>query len=315
MRAVKAVEGSVQVVEVDEPVTTDQHLIVRVAEAGICGSDLHMVATGMAPVVMGHEFGGHLADGTLVAVRPTGECGHCDPCTRGFQNACRDSWGTAYGIATDGGLAELVAVESQRVYPMLPGSRPVDAALVEPLAVSLHGVRRIAPPKGSRALVVGAGSIGLLAVAALRGEGIEVDIVSRHGHQSAAAEALGARVVDRPASSSYLHAFDAVCTQATIDLCVKALAPGGVIAEYGMFWAPVQFTNAMMFKEVSVVPSMGYVHTSSGDDFRDAADMLARVPTIADTLVTHTFPLADAAEAFRVAADRKAGAIKVHLQP
>ena len=162
---------------------------------------------------------------------------------------------------------------------------------------------------------LGAGSIGLLAVAALRAEGVEVDIVSRHAHQSAAAEALGARVVERPTSSSYLHAFDAVCTQSTIDLCVKALAPGGVIAEYGMFWTPVQLTNAMMFKEVSVVPSMGYVHTTDGDDFRDAADTLTRVPAIADTLVTHTFPLADAAEAFRVAADRKAGAIKVHLQP
>ena len=315
MRAVVAHEGAVGLVDVDEPTAADGHLLVRVAEAGICGSDLHMVANGMAPVVIGHEFGGWLPDGTLAASRPTGECGRCDPCNRGFQNACRDSWGTAYGIAAHGGLADVVAVEPQRVFPMLAGARPTDAALVEPLAVSLHGVRRVAPPAGSRALVVGAGSIGLLAVVALRAEGVEVDIVSRHGHQSAAAEALGARVVDRPTSSSYLHAFDAVCTQQTIDLCVKALAPGGAIAEYGMFWTPVQFTNAMMFKEISVVPSMGYVHASGRDDFRDAADIVARDPRIADTLVTHTFPLAEAAEAFRVAGDRKAGAIKVHLQP
>lgn len=313
MRAVFADSGNVQLRDIDEP--SGDGTVLRVAEAGICGSDLHMVANGMAPVAIGHEFGGFTPDGRLVAVRPTGECGTCDPCSRGFQNACRLSWSTSYGIAVNGGLADRVLVEDSRVFPMSAASRPVDAALVEPLAVSLHGVRRVMPDRGSRAVVVGAGSIGLLAVAALRAWGVEVDIVSRHPHQSAAAEALGASVISRPKSSSYMVAFDAVCTQETVDMCVTACSPGGRVAEFGMFWTPVQMTNAMMFKEISFVPAMAYTHDHDHDDFREAADILGANPLIADALVTHTFPLDDAVEAFRTASDRRSGAIKVHLVP
>jgi threonine dehydrogenase-like Zn-dependent dehydrogenase len=313
MRAVVAEAGSVHLVDVDDP--TGDAPVMRVAEAGICGSDLHMVSDGMPRVAMGHEFAVHLPGGGLAAVRPTGSCNECDPCRRGFQNGCRLAWGTAHGIAIDGGLADLVAVEDQRLFPMSAGARPVDAALVEPLAIAWHGVRRGDPEPGSTALVVGAGSIGLLTVVALRARGVDVHIVARHGHQSAAAEALGATVVDRPSSSQYLCTFDAVCTQATFDLCVKASAPGGKVVEFGMFWTPVHMTNAMLFKEVSVVPAMGYVHAYGSDDFRQAADHLSAHHTVADVVVTHTFALDDAAEAFRVAADRASGAIKVHLVP
>jgi len=208
-----------------------------------------------------------------------------------------------------------VEVDPARVFPMTDGARPKDAALVEPLAIAWHGVRRAAPAAGSRALVVGAGSIGLLAIVALRAWGVEVDIVSRHAHQSAAAEALGARVVDRPKGWTYDTTLDAVCTQQTFDQCVNAAAPGGTVLEFGMFWTLVQLSNALMFKEVTIVPTMGYSHATDHDDFRESADHLAARPHVADVLVTHTFGLDDAVEAFRVAADRASGAIKVHLVP
>lgn len=313
MRAVVPDGGVVAVVEIDAPPASPTR--IRVAEAGICGSDLHLVASGLRGIALGHEFGGHLPDGTLVAVRPTGECGTCVPCTTGVQNGCRSSWSTAHGVAVNGGLADFVEVHPQRVYPMPSGAREVDAALVEPLAIALHGVRRARPEVGSRALVVGAGSIGLLTVAALRHWGVEAHIVSRHAHQSAAAEALGAQVVDRPVESAYPVVFDAVCTQPTVDLCFAAAQPGGRVLEFGMFWSPVQMSNTMLFKEVSLVPAMGYSHDDDHDDVREAAALVAADPSIADTVVTHTFSLDDAVEAFRVAADRAAGAIKVHLRP
>lgn len=313
MRAVVPTAGTVEVVDIDTPPPGPMRLTV--AEAGICGSDQHMVAAGITGFALGHEFGGYLPDGRLVAVRPTGECGTCVPCTTGVQNGCRLSWSTAYGVAVNGGLAEYVEVDPQRVYPMAAGARPVDAALVEPLAIAVHGVRRARPERGSRVLVVGAGSIGLLTVVALRARGVDADIVSRHAHQSAAAEALGARVVDRPRSSDYPVTFDAVCTQQTVDMCLSSAMPGGLVLEFGMFWAPVEMSNAMLFKEVSIVPAMGYSHADDHDDVREAADIVARDSSVADTLVTHTFALDDAAEAFRVAADRASGAIKVHLVP
>ena len=122
MRAVIADSGNVQLRDIDEP--AGDGVVLTVAEAGICGSDLHMVQNGMAPVAIGHEFGGWLPDGRLVAVRPTGECGTCDPCSRGFQNACRLSWSTSYGIAVNGGLADRVLVEQSRVFAMSPSRDP-----------------------------------------------------------------------------------------------------------------------------------------------------------------------------------------------
>jgi threonine dehydrogenase-like Zn-dependent dehydrogenase len=313
MRGVIAEAGKVRLTELENP--SPNQLFIKVAESGICGSDLHMVENGMAPVAIGHEFGGYLPDGSLVAVRPTGECGECDSCRRGFQNACKLTWTSSYGIAQNGGLADFVVVDEQRVYPMLESARPEDAALVEPLAVCWHGVRRANPEKGSRALVVGAGSIGLLTVAALREWGVEVDIVSRHAHQSAAAEALGAHVIDKPKAVSYMTTFDAVCNQETFDMCATAAMPGGVLLELGMFWTPVQMSNTFMFKEITFIPSITYTHSNTHDDFRESADALAKNHGIADAVITHTFPLDDAVEAFRVAGDRASGAIKVHLRP
>lgn len=313
MRAVFAEQKSVVLRDIEAP--TGEGVDLRVAMCGICGSDLHMIENGMRGVVVGHEFGGWLQDGRLVAVRPTGECGTCTHCARGRHHLCADAMARSYGISMNGGLAESVRVEESRLTVMPAGSRPRDAALVEPLAVSIHGLRRSGVSRGDHALVVGAGSIGLLTAAALRAWGVECDIVTRHAHQAAAAEALGARVVGNPAASSYAHTFDAVCTQETVDLCVNATEPGGTLLEFGLFWSPVRMSNALLLKEVTFVPAMFYGHDHDHNDFTEAAQIVGADPTVADTVVTHQFPLDEAGKAFEAAADRKSGAIKVHIQP
>jgi threonine dehydrogenase-like Zn-dependent dehydrogenase len=313
MRAVFAEQKSVVLRDIEAP--DGDGVDLRVAMCGICGSDLHMIENGMRGVVVGHEFGGWLADGRLVAVRPTGECGACSHCTRGRHHLCADAMARSYGISMNGGLTESARVEESRLTVMPEGSRPRDAALVEPLAVALHGARRAGVPTGGRALVVGAGSIGLLTAAALRAWGVECDIVARHPHQAAAAEALGARVVGRPASSAYSHTFDAVCTQETVDLCIEATEPGGTLLEFGLFWTPVRMSNALLLKEVTFVPAMFYGHDHDHNDFTEAAAIVGADPAVADALVTHEFGLEDATEGFRTAADRSSGAIKVHIRP
>ena len=313
MRAVFAEQRTVELREVDPP--RGDGIELRVAMYGICGSDLHMIENGMRGVIIGHEFGGWLPDGRLVAVRPTGECGTCRHCSRGRHHLCSDAMARSYGISMDGGLAETALVEESRLTVMPAGSRPRDAALVEPLAVSLHGLRRSGVARGERALVVGAGSIGLLTAAALRAWGAECDIVTRHAHQATAAEALGARVVSDPVASSYSHTFDAVCTQETVDLCIDATEPGGTLLEFGLFWTPVRMSNALLLKEVTFVPAMFYGHDHDHNDFAEAAAIVGAEPAVADALVTHEFGLEDASEAFRTAADRSSGAIKVHIHP
>ena len=310
MLAVTSSNGKVSVVERDIPEGEGE--LIRITSSGICGSDLHMIENGLSNVILGHEFGGHTVDGRLVAVRPTRECGTCDHCLAQRSQVCREVMTQGLGISVDGGLAEYMRVPADRLFEVPPTTDPATVGLVEPLAVVLHGINKMHLGPGSRALVVGAGSIGLLASAVLRDRGVEVDIVARHPHQFEAAEKLGVKGVDTPARD-YEASFDAVCTQQSFDACISATRPGGALCEFGMFWTPVELKNPMLLKEITIVPSMFYGHTNEHHDFREAIEILGRVPGIASTVVTHRFALADAEEAFAVAADRKAGAIKVHV--
>jgi len=310
MLAVVAQDKRITVVQRDLPEGEGE--LIRVTSSGICGSDLHMIENGLTRAVLGHEFGGFTEDGRLVAVRPTGACGSCVHCTSHKSQLCADAMFKSHGISLDGGLAEFVRVESSRLFEIPVGTNSMNVGLVEPLAVAIHGINKISLQRDSRAVVVGAGSIGLLAAAVLRDRGVHVDIVARHPHQFAAAEKLGVTPVET-AGSNYDASFDAVCTQQSFDTCISATRPGGHLLEFGMFWTPVALTNPMLLKEITVVPSIFYGHTQEHHDFQEAVDVLARVPVIADAIVTHRFSLADAAEAFAVAADRKSGAIKVQL--
>ncbi len=311
MLAVTSSNGKVSVVDRDVPGGEGE--LITVTSSGICGSDLHMIESGMSGVVLGHEFGGFTSDGQLVAVRPTGACGSCTHCSSLRSQLCADALRDSHGISRDGGLAEFVRVGADRLFDMPTHVDPANVGLVEPLAVVLHGINKIRVEEGSRALVVGAGSIGLLAAAVLRDRGAQVDIVARHPHQFDAAARLGVTAIESARTNTYDTSFDAVCTQQSFDTCIDATRPGGSLLEYGMFWSPVTLGNSMLLKEITVVPSIFYGHDNDHHDFTEAIDVLAREPRICETVVTHRFALADAEQAFAVAADRRSGAIKVHL--
>lgn len=310
MLAVIANQGVISVVEKDVPEGIGE--LITVTSSGICGSDLHMIEAGLSGVVLGHEFGGLTSNGQLVAIRPTGECGTCVQCTSGHSHTCSMAGRSLHGMSRDGGLAEMVRVDSNQIFPMPAGVDPSSVGLVEPLAVVIHGINRSGIEKGSRAVIIGAGSIGLLAAAVLVDRGVIVDIVTRHPHQALAAEKVGAHPISE-AGTNYDVSFDAVCSQQSFDACVLATRPCGTLLEFGMFWSPVTLNNSLMMKEITVIPSIFYGHNHEHHDFEEAVGILARLPPLIDAVVTHRFALTDAAEAFRVANDRKSGAIKVHL--
>lgn len=315
MRAVVADgAGSVRVDTVDPPSVSGAPgaVVVRVTSTGICGSDLHLLRTGLASTTLGHEFGGRTPDGRLVAVRPTPSCGRCAPCVAGREHLCPDAVARFMGTALPGGLADQVLVDAAQIVEMPAGLDDGLVALVEPLAVAVHGVDRARLVDGMRVCVVGAGSIGLLTCAVLAHRGVHVEIFARHVHQRAAADSLG---VPAATSADYDVVFDAAGTQAAFDECVMRCRPAGTLVELGIFWDPVTIGLATLFKEISVVPAVFYAHGHGKDDFADAAAILAARPAIADAVVTHRFSLDEAPRAFAVAADRAAGAIKVNLTP
>ena len=285
---------------------------VRVASSGICGSDLHMISFGPSGTVLGHEFSGTLDDGTPVAILPVVRCGTCDRCLAGAEQQCRNAIAAMYGVSLDGGLADEVWVNAACATPLPDGVTLDHANLVEPIAVALHGINRAGVVDGMRVLVLGAGPIGLCTVAAARYLGADVDLEGHRSNRIAVGERLGASVVT---GTDYDVVLDAAGTQSSLDRAIELTRPGGTVSILGTFWNPVELGLAFQMKELTLLPSFTYGHHHGAGEFAEAARILRSRPDLADALNTHHFPLDDAAEAFRVAADPTDGAIKVVVHP
>ncbi|MCU1373139.1 MAG: Zn-dependent alcohol dehydrogenase, partial [Actinomycetia bacterium] len=189
MRAVRNTTSGIEVLDVPEPAIPGVRVTVR--SSGICGSDLHLLSWAL-PVTLGHEIGGHLDDGTPVAVWPSRPCGQCDRCLAGEVAQCRTAMAVGYGVGSDGGMADTIVVDEHNVVPLPTGLAAADGCLVEPIACSVHALRRAGVRAGDRVAVVGAGAIGLGAVAAATWMDAIVDVAARHPAQRAAAAAIGA---------------------------------------------------------------------------------------------------------------------------
>jgi threonine dehydrogenase-like Zn-dependent dehydrogenase len=309
MRAVYYDEGNVELREMRE--LPDEGKKVHVRSAGICGSDLHILKMKWPmPCVAGHEIAGVLDDGTPVAVEPLIPCGECEYCRGGDYNLCQLV--ITLGIGRNGGMAdEVIVPERSLVY--LPSNVDVkDACLIEPLAVAVHGMRKAGVNAKERVAVIGGGAIGLSAVAVAGSSYAEVGLWARYSHQMEAGSLIGAREID----GLYDLVVECAGTASAVNQAVKLCRPNGKILMLGTHWEGVSFSQlATMLKELTIVNSYTYAASGSGRDVDIAAALLARNPEIASALITHRFPLAEVKQAFMVAGDRKAGAIKVLLEP
>ena len=309
MRAVRYTDAGLDVLEVDDPTGPD---IVTVRSSGVCSSDLEMRSWGPRPVTLGHEFAGHDANGRAVAVLPNRPCGTCDQCTAERVELCRTLKPSILGFFADGGMADAVVAEPDRLAP-LPASLDVrDACLVEPIAVALHALHAVTAPADAPVLVVGGGAIGLSCAVVGRRLGWDVSVVTRHPFQQAAAERLG---VGTGCSGEYELVIEAAGSQSALDLAIEHVRPGGTVSIPAMYADGASLGVDFSMKEVRLVPSFTYGHHAGRREFDEAVAVVAEEPELAPTLITHRYPLDDAREAFRVAADRAAGAIKVVLEP
>jgi threonine dehydrogenase-like Zn-dependent dehydrogenase len=311
VRAVRNTEEGVRVVDVPVPDGPGVH--VRVRSAGICGSDLEMVRTGLSVATIGHEFAGELDDGTFVAVHPFAACGACEYCGTGRPYLCSTVRSSMLGIFVDGGMTDEIRVDHSCVAPLPPAVPIEDASLVEPIAVAVHACNRGAIASGMRVGVIGAGTIGLVCGAVARDLGAEVGISARHDVQRRAAEALGLGI-EVPRNADVV--IEASGTAGGFDDAVKHCRRAGALVLVSTTWEPISisFLNAQM-RELTIVPAFVYGEAHGEREFDTAVEVLAAHPEIATALITHRFGLDDAPHAFDVAANRAHGAIKVVLHP
>ena len=311
MRAVHYVDGKVLVQDAPEP--SSDGVRVHVTAVGICGTDLHMFKMGFPiPVIPGHEIGGVLDDGTPVSIEPLLPCGKCPQCKTGDYNMCVRIPDIILGLGADGGMTEQVMVPERCLVYLPANVAAKDACLIEPMAVALQGLRKAGLNGDMRVAVIGAGVIGLCAVAAVSESGAQVSLSARHPHQVKAGEKLGAT----PMEGTYDLVVECAGSDSALKQAIKLCRPNGRLLLLSNYWDGVDFPlTAAAMKGITIHTAMMYAISSVGRDFDLAAALLSRNPQIAKILITHRMPLEDAARGYEIAADRKAGAIKVVLEP
>jgi len=312
-----------------EPGTTE--VLVRVGLAGLCGTD-YRIWTGdravVYPRVMGHEFVGRVdavgrdvrsvSAGDRVVVEPNYSCGRCPLCREGNRNLCFER--TTVGIDVDGAFAELTRVPERCCWKVPARVTDDDALLAEPLAVVARAVKRGAPQAGETAAVVGAGTLGLLALQILASHGVRVLVVGRTPRRFEMARELGAAATHLVSSGPLEEAacgfsgregvdlvIETAGTAPAVDHALALIRPGGRIVLTGLPHepTPVAFFSVVR-REVTITGSMIYQ-----DEFGEALRLLESGAVQARPLVTHRFGLDDIGAAF--AAHQDPASIKVAI--
>ncbi|MEX0800731.1 MAG: alcohol dehydrogenase catalytic domain-containing protein [Dehalococcoidia bacterium] len=325
----------IEVRETPVPLPGPGEALVRVRACGICGSDLHFYHgsfPAMPNVSPGHEFAGEIAAlgegvrgfevGQRVVVEPIRSCRRCSYCTTGAYHLCPRR--VLLGTFRPGGLAEYVAVPDYTLYALPDGLDYELAALIEPLAVAVHGLHQVGLSYGERVVVLGSGSIGVMATLAARALGAaEVVTTYRYEHQARAAEAAGAtRTLPADQAASLAETKPDVVVETvggaaeTLGQAIGMVRPGGRVSLLGLFTqsASVPALTAML-NEVTVVGGITYCRPGRYSDFEVAMRIIEADPERARGVISHRFPLKDADEAFRTAADKGSQSVKVQVVP
>jgi len=275
--------------QVPIPVLQPDEVRIRVAYSGICGSELSGYegknSLRQPPLIMGHEFSGHieaignavdrpdLKVGAAVTANPLVSCRQCRYCLRGRQQLCPNR--KLLGAHLPGSNAEFVAIRADAVF-MIPPELPLTiAALVEPAACAIHAAALAMPAPDEQGLVVGAGPIGLMVIQALVDRGIgQVFCIDLNAERLAMAKKLGAipATFESLANQPVDIVVDAVGISATRQGCAHVVRAGGRIVWIGLHESDTTLpVNDFIRREIATYGSFAYTPI----DFDNALKALA----------------------------------------
>jgi L-iditol 2-dehydrogenase len=328
--------------EVPIPVPGENDVLVKVMACSICGSDVHGMdgSTGrrIPPIIMGHEasgiiekVGGHVRNyqpGDRVTFDSTIYCGECYYCRRGEVNLCNNR--KVLGVSCEdyrlhGAFAEYVSVPQHILY-LLPGEVSFEqAAMVEPLSVAFHAIRRSAVSLNTTAVVVGSGMIGLLIVQLLKlagcGRVIAVDMVQQRLDMAAkfgANSCLNSQTVDVAAEVYRLTgnrgadiAFEVVGIAPALQSAIASLRKGGSLTLVGNLQASVDFPlQSVVTRQITLFGSC-----ASAGEYPDCLDLIASGKVDIDSFISAVAPLSEGGTWFKRLYAREPGLMKVILKP
>jgi L-iditol 2-dehydrogenase len=321
-----------------EPSPEAEEVKLKVAAAGICGTDIHILKGEWPcnpPVVLGHEFCGtvvelgkqvrHFQPGDrVVASNPARTCGTCYHCRAGNPFMCAKRVSAGYMI--DGAFAEYICIREERCHHLPANVSFRQAALGEPLSVAVHAViERVSVHAGDLVVVSGPGCVGLLTmlVAKLEGARVIVAGIMKDERRLALAKELGADAVVDASSQNLLEVVsdfshgdgaDLVCECAgappSLNLCWEAVKQEGTLLQIGVFPSRIDTDfNKVVMKELRLIGSFGYVWTS----WQKTLQLLSQSRINSEILISHELPLSKFDEAFRMTQDGTATKVIFNL--
>ena len=309
--------GRIEAGHIATPQIEEEEALIAVEACGFCGSDINIVAgthpRAKAPLTLGHELAGRIvrirtsqsnfAVGDLVTIYPLISCGHCHACTHGNPHVCKAL--RLFGFDLDGGMAQFVKVPLSALLKLPANMTARVGALIEPLAVAVHGVARARLQGVEVIAVLGAGPIGLLTALVVQAHGIphvvisdvlpsRIELAKSLGlHAVRAGEPLRRAVMELSGQNGADLIFECAGQPSSAREMTLLARPRGVIVNLAVFKWPVEIDmQAINFKEIEVIGSRVYQR----EDFEHAIEFASRLPI--DRIVSHAFSLQDVSIAF-----------------
>jgi len=335
-QAVMTSPGKIEFHEVPVPALAQGQVLVRMKRIGVCGSDIHVFhgkhALTPYPVVQGHEVSGVIekvgpgvtgfSPGQAVTFQPQVTCGTCYPCTHGDYHICDHL--KVMGFQTTGAASELFAVDAKKVLRLPPGMSLEHGAMMEPLAVGVHALKRGGGSKGRKVLVLGAGPIGNLVAQAARGLGAtDVLITDLSDYRLELAARCGISGGVNPAkadlSESVRRRFgegkadlilECVGAQKTMEQAVAVARKGTDIIVVGVFGdKPVVDMGTVQDRELRLIGTLMYQEP----DWKDAIALVEGGKVNLEPLVTDRYPFDRYLEAYKYIDANREKAMKVMI--
>lgn len=329
--------GEVSIIDTPMPVRKQGEALLKVLYGGICGSDLGTYRGTFAyasyPRIPGHEFSAEIVEiddndrnlkpGMIVTCNPYFNDETCYSCQRGLYNCCEHN--ETMGAQRDGAFREYITMPIERIYDG-KGLPPETLALIEPFCIGYHGVSRANIKPGDKVLVVGAGTIGVLASIAAKAKGGEVyisDVAPNKIDYAVKTFGLAGGIVN-DSHENFINkvkeitdnkffdvTIEAVGLPVTFLDCIEAAAYGGRMVQIGVGKKKAEFDFTMLQKkELNVYGSRNALK----QDFLDLIDLVKSGAVPLQKIVTNTYSFDDAAKAFSDFSQNSASMLKVEIK-
>lgn len=334
LQQVMTAPGEIEFREIPMPEAGEGQVLIKIMNIGICGSDIHVYhgkhPFTSYPVTQGHEVSGEIVAlgakvegfhaGQKVTIEPQVYCGQCHPCRHGKYNLCEEL--KVMGFQTTGTASEFFAVDASKVTPIPEDMSFEEGAMIEPLAVAVHGVKQVGDVQGMNIVVIGAGSIGNLVAQTAKGMGAaKVMITDVSDLRLEKAKECGIDVCVNTTKTDFGDAmfaafgsdkadviYDCAGNNITMGQAIKYARKGSTIVLVAVFAEMAKIDLAVANDhELDIKSTMMYRH----DDYIDAIQLVNEDKVFLKPLISKTFAFRDYLKAYQYIDDNRETTMKI----